>query len=164
MIFRTIGRKPYLSQGFLLVILLICIISACSGGNGIEEPMAIDDKLIRVESVVPWTASEANENSESGTHVVPVLIVHTEIMAQELDSLESLDDWKVEIRNSQGATAPLLHKPDLVGYNPAEVKSDLIQASVDWYFEIDPASGPFTLVLPGNKQISLLTFLNAETE
>ncbi len=164
MIVALIGRRSILSQVFLISILLICLISACNGGNGIEEPMAIDDKLIRVESVVPWTVSESDKDSESGTQVVPVLVVHTEITAQEMDSLQDVQDWVVEIRNNEGTTVPMLYKPSLIGYDPAAVKPDLVQMSVDWYFEIDPASGPFILMLPGNKQISLQTFLSQETE
>lgn len=164
MILNVNERRTFISQVVIVLALLMGLVSACSRGNGIEEPMAIDDKLIRVESVVPWTVSESGENSESGTQVVPVLVVHTEITAHELDSLQDLEDWKVEIRNSEGTTVPLLYKPTLTGYDPAAVKQDLIQISVEWYFEIDPESGPFTLMLPGNKQISLQTFLSAEKE
>lgn len=161
---KKIERRSIIIQGSMISILLIGLIAACSGGNGIEEPMAIDDKLIRVESVVPWTVSGLDENSESGTQVIPVLVVHTEIQAHELDSLEDVQEWTVEVRNSEGTTVPLLYQPSLSGYDPADVKSNLIQASVDWYFEIDPASGPFTLMLPGNKQISLQTFLSEKTK
>jgi hypothetical protein len=83
-----------------------------------------------------------------------VFVVHTKILANELDSLQDVQDWKVEIKNSEGTTVPLLCRPDLVGYDPSEGKSDLIPASADWYFEIDPASGPFPLMLSGNNQIS----------
>ena len=153
----------------IIIVLLGSFINACSGGandgNGIDEPMSIDDELVRITFVYSWGAWALDPvTQELGPEPIPLIIVQAEILVPGLlDDLQAVQEWDVMIRNDQGTIAPLFCDPE-ISYNPDTVGAEFIEASVDWTFEIDLSSGPFTLLLPGNKQISLESFLSQEAD
>lgn len=76
--------------------------------------------------------------------------------------MKEVQEWDVFIRNNMGVTAPEIQKAPKISYDSDTVEAQLIEASVEWNFEIDSSSGPFTLLLPGDKQIPLNSFLDQE--